>query len=186
MSTDQQPTEPQVAEDNSELEKARAKIFAVEKIMGRLCNDDTLLTRSHVYDDLHAAIYSDQDELSTHDEQRAEIEALRIELAKMTEWKGKAFSTAASHNFHREKAEVDRDQWQIRCAKNEVAVLNLLAKVERLATALREAKAALEREHTSERLRWNPGVSQWETPYDEAEQIITAALAEKESGGGGA
>ncbi len=64
------PEEPK--HEQTELHKARAKIAAVEKVMAKICEGE-------IYDLLHAAIYSDQWEQSTHDELRDEVARLKAQ-----------------------------------------------------------------------------------------------------------
>lgn len=71
--------------EQTELAKARAKIAAVEKVMGELLNaEGAVVFKDRFYNLLHAAIYSDQWELSTHDELRDEVARLR-EQVKLSE-----------------------------------------------------------------------------------------------------
>lgn len=124
------------AADRAALKKAQAKLFAVEKVMGwLLCmSETTRLEQDEVYGRLHAAIYSDQcTELSTHDEQRAEIEALRAKVAELDETLKHAraeLRTSVSsevigarlrdYSFQRcraELAEQERNEWKAKAEK---------------------------------------------------------------------
>lgn len=168
-----------IEKNEQALKKAQAKIFAVEKVMGWLCEGE-------VYDRLHAAIFSDQwTELSTHDEQRAEIEALRAKVAELDETLKHAraeLRTSVSsevigarlrdYSFQRcraELAEQERDEWK--------------AKAEKLSAALEMAHlfhdAFLEWRFTDQRLskqdKWDALLA-FSYAYQESQE--KAALAE--------